>query len=86
MFQVRCFEYDDEEELEEAVNEFLQENSECELIDIKYSSSIAVGENLFAKELLKDVEEIEELADFDEEELEADVYYSFSALIVYQIK
>jgi hypothetical protein len=86
LFQVRCFEAEDEEELEDAVNEFLQENKNCELIDIKYSSSIAVGENLIAKELLKEVEEIEELEQFEEEDLEPVLFYSFSALLIYQTR
>ncbi|WP_182101687.1 sporulation protein Cse60 [Niallia taxi] len=72
MFQVKCFQSDDEKDLEDDINDFLATNAHNELIDIKYSHSIAVEERI-----------PDEDGEYDPDE-EPEVQYSFTAMVVYQ--
>ena len=47
--KVKIFDLEDEEDLEKAINSFLQKNDDIEIVDIKYqvSSSIFSEEQIF---------------------------------------
>lgn len=72
MFQVKCFESEDEQDLEKEINEFLAHNAHNELVDIKYSHAIGVEDRIPDEDGEIDLEE------------EPDVQYSFSAMVIYR--